>query len=275
MSALTTGLSPVAVTTARGITCQVLRGGPADAPPVVAFHGAGGHLAGEPVLQRLAERFDVYAPVWPGYGVEDGELLIEDMLDFALHGADVIDALGLGATHGGRRPHLFGHSMGGMIASEMAAIAPMAYDRLALVAPAGLWLDEYPIADIFSMLPYEFPHYLFHDPEAGAAMMTGGVDFDDAEAIKAFLIGNSRRLGTAGKIMFPIPNRRLSKRLYRLTNPTLVLWGESDRLIPPVYARAWADSLPNSTLQYVENAGHMAPYEQPDAVADAVAAFLA
>lgn len=269
-----TGLSSRAVTTARGITCQVLTGGRADASPVVAFHGAGGHLAGEPVLQRLAERFAVYAPVWPGYGAEDGEELIEDMLDFALHGADVIDALGLGPAHGGPRPHLVGHSMGGMIAAEMAAIAPLAYDRLALVAPAGLWLDEYPIVDIFSLLPYEFPQYLFHDPEAGAAMMTGGLDFDDVEAIKAFLIGNSRRLGTAGKIMFPIPNRRLSKRLYRLTNPTLVLWGESDRLITPVYARAWADKLPNATLRYVENAGHMAPYEQPDAVAEAIAAFL-
>lgn len=271
---VTTGLSPVTVTTARGITCQVLRGGPEGAPAVVAFHGAGGHLADEPVLTRLAERFAVYAPVWPGYGEEEGEVLIEDMLDFALHGADVIDALGLGPAHGGARPHLVGHSMGGMIASEMVAIAPMAYGKLALVAPAGLWLDEYPIVDIFSLLPFEFPHYLFHDPEVGAAMMTGGLDFDDVEAIKAFLIGNSRRLGTAGKILFPIPNRRLSKRLYRLANPALVLWGESDRLIPPVYARAWADALPNATLQYVENAGHMAPYEQPDEVASAIASFL-
>ena len=269
-----TDLSATTVTTARGITCQVLRGGPADAPPVIAFHGAGGHMAGEPVLTRLAERFAVHAPVWPGYGDEAGEELIEDMLDFALHGADVIDALGLGPRHGGPRPHLIGHSMGGMIAAEMVAIAPMAYDRLALVAPAGLWLDDYPIVDIFSLLPFEFPQYLFHDPEAGAAMMTGGMNFDDNEAIKAFLIGNSRRLGTAGKILFPIPNRRLSKRLYRLTNPALVVWGESDRLIAPVYAREWADRLPNSTLHYVESAGHMAPYEQPDEVATAIAEFL-
>ena len=271
---VSTRLGSTSVTTARGITGQVLVGGPAGAPPLVAFHGAGGHLADEPLLQRLAERYAVYAPVWPGYGADSGEELIEDMLDFALHGADVIHALGLGPAHGGPRPHLLGHSMGGMIAAEMAAIAPGAYDRLALVAPAGLWLDEYPIVDIFTLLPFEFPQYLFHDPEAGAAMMTGGLDFGDADAIKAFLIGNSRRLGTAGKILFPIPNRRLSKRLYRLTNPTLVLWGESDRLIPPVYARAWADRVPHASLVYVEQAGHMAPYEQTDAVADAIVAFL-
>ena len=271
---VSTRLGSTSVTTARGITGQVLVGGPAGAPPLVAFHGAGGHLADEPLLQRLAERYAVYAPVWPGYGADSGEELIEDMLDFALHGADVIHALGLGPAHGGPRPHLLGHSMGGMIAAEMAAIAPGAYDRLARVAPAGLWLDEYPIVDIFTLLPFEFPQYLFHDPEAGAAMMTGGLDFGDADAIKAFLIGNSRRLGTAGKILFPIPNRRLSKRLYRLTNPTLVLWGESDRLIPPVYARAWADRVPHASLVYVEQAGHMAPYEQTDAVADAIVAFL-
>ena len=132
-----------------------------------------------------------------------------------------------------------------------------------------------PVADLFSMLPYEFPQQLFHDPAVGATMMTGGFDFDDREAIKRFLIGNSRRLGTAGKIMFPIPNRRLAKRLYRLTNPTLVLWGESDRLIPPVYAREWVRLLPHARPAFVEAAGHMLPYEQPVEVAGLVADFLA
>ena len=267
----------VTVTTARGITCQVLAMDDASstAPPIVAFHGTGGHLAGEPMLTKLAEHYAVYAPVWPGYGPEDGEELIEDMLDFALHGADVIDALGLGPAHGGPAPHLIGHSMGGMIAAEMVAISPVSYGKLALIAPAGLWLDEYPIVDIFTLLPFEFPHYLFHDADAGAAMMTGGMDFDDVEAIKAFLIGNSRRLGTAGKILFPIPNRRLSKRLYRVTNPALVVWGESDRLITPVYARAWQDKLPHAELVYIEAAGHMAPYEQPAEVATHIANFFA
>jgi pimeloyl-ACP methyl ester carboxylesterase len=265
------------VTTARGISCQVVVLGDTTStvPPIVAFHGASGHLAGEPMLTKLAEHYAVYAPVWPGYGAEDGEELIEDMLDFALHGADVIDALGLGPAHGGPAPHLIGHSMGGMIAAEMVAISPVSYGKLALIAPAGLWLDEYPIVDIFTLLPFEFPQYLFHDADAGAAMMTGGMDFDDVDAIKAFLIGNSRRLGTAGKILFPIPNRRLSKRLYRVTNPALVLWGESDRLITPVYARAWLDKLPHAELAYIEAAGHMAPYEQPDDVATRIANFFA
>ena len=73
------------------------------------------------------------------------------MLDFTLHGWDVVEALGL------KNPILVGHSMGGMIAAEMAALAPNDVSRLALICPAGLWLDDHPIVDIFSLLPFEMP----------------------------------------------------------------------------------------------------------------------
>jgi len=267
-------LSSTTVTTARGITCRVATAGPADAVPIVCLHSAAGHLGGEPLLLRLAERYAVYAPVWPGYGSEPGEEAIEDMLDFALHGADVIDALGLGPAHGGAPPHLLGHSMGGMIAAEMAALSPGSYARVVLVAPIGLWLDEHPVVDIFSLLPFEFPEYLFEDAAFGASLMTGGLDFGDPAAIRDFLVSNSRRLGTAGKILFPIPDRRVSKRLYRIANPTLVVWGDGDRLVPPVYARAWADLLPDGRVAYVNGGRHMLPYERADEVAALVAAFV-
>jgi pimeloyl-ACP methyl ester carboxylesterase len=257
------------VTTKRGITCDVLVLGADAAPPLVYLHSAGGHLGGEPMLHRLAGRYRVYAPVWPGYGDAAGEELLEDMLDFALHGSDVVTALGLGTA-----PHLVGHSMGGMIAAEMAAISPGSYDRVALIAPVGLWLDEHPVVDLFSLLPFEFPEYLFEDTDAGAALLTGGFDFNDPSAIKDFLVRNSRRLGTAGKILFPIPDRRASKRLYRIANPALVLWGDADRLVPPVYAREWQGRLPNARIAYVDGGRHMVPYERPDEVAVLLSDFL-
>src|SRR5581483_2298646 len=104
------------IETRKGIRSQVLEAG--QGAPLLYLHGAGGLLPQEPLLEKLAETYHVYAPVWPGYGAEPGEDLIEDMLDFALHGWDVADALGL------ERPHLVGHSMGGMIAAEMAVLSP-------------------------------------------------------------------------------------------------------------------------------------------------------
>src|SRR5215475_6966456 len=253
--------------TKKGTRCRVLEGG--SGAPVMFLHGAGGLLADNPFLDRLAQRYHVFAPEWPGYGESTGDELLEDMLDFALHGWDLVDALGL------RRPHLIGHSMGGMIAAEMACLAPRDLDKLVLVGAAGLWLDDRPIPDIFAMLPHEIAEALFLDPARGAALLTGGADLTDIEALKDFYLVTQRRLSMAGKILFPIPNRRLSKRLYRLTAPTLVLWGGADRLIVPAYAEAWKALIPSARVETIASAGHMLPHEQPEAFARAVAGFLA
>jgi pimeloyl-ACP methyl ester carboxylesterase len=259
-------MKALTVETRKGTRCRVLEAG--SGMPVVFLHGAGGLLAENPFLDRLASRYHVFAPELPGYGESTGEELLEDMLDFTLHGWDVVAALGL------TRPHLVGHSMGGMIAAEMAAVAPHDLDRLVLVAAAGLWLEAHPIPDIFALLPGQLVELLFQDPDRGQALLTGGVDFSDMEAFKAFYLGQQRRLAMAGKILFPIPNRRVSKRLYRVTARTLVLWGQADRLIVPAYAAEWARLIPGATVQTIPDAGHMLPYEQPEVLVDALAGFL-
>jgi pimeloyl-ACP methyl ester carboxylesterase len=232
------------------------------------MHGLAGLLEDTSFLDLLAQDQHVFAPELPGYGSSTGEELLEDMLDFALHGWDVVDGLGL------ERPRLVGHSLGGMIAAEMACVAPGSLSRLVLVDPFGLWLDEQPIPDVFSLLPYEFGDYLFYDPDCAARLLAGATDVADPDSLRQFFIDNARRLGTAGKILFPIPNRRLSKRLYRLSAETLVVWAEQDRLMPAEYAEQWHKLLPRSRSARVANAGHMLPYEQPRALADAVRPFL-
>jgi len=254
------------IETKRGARCGVLEGG--SGAPLVFFHGAGGLFADNPFLDLLARHYSVYAPELPGYGESTGEELLEDMLDFTLHGWDVVETLGL------QRPHLIGHSMGGMVCAEMACLAPGSLGKLVLVDAAGLWLDEHPIPDIFTLLPFDFPKLLFHDPEAGTARLTGGVDFGNVEALREFYIGNARRLGMAGKLLFPVPNRRLSKRLYRLTAETLVLWGSSDAFIVPAYAQRWKELIPHARVSVIDRAGHMLPYEQPEAFAAATKGFL-
>jgi len=255
--------------TPKGIRFRMLEIGEGG-KPLVYFHSAGGLLPYEPLLESLATQgYRVYAPVWPGYGEESGEEQIEDMLDFALHGWDVVDLLDLEA-----RPVLAGHSMGGMIAAEMACLAPRDLGKLVLASPAGLWMDEHPIPDIFALLPYQLAEVLFHDPERGQALLTGGADLSDLEALKEFYLASQRRLAMAGKILFPIPNRRLAKRLYRLTAETLIVWGAGDRLIVPAYAARWGAAIPGARVETLEGAGHMLPYEQPEAFTRVLAGFL-
>jgi pimeloyl-ACP methyl ester carboxylesterase len=176
----------------------------------------------------------------------------------------VLEALNL------KKPIVVGHSMGGMIAAEMAAIARTEVTRLCLLAPAGLWLDDHPIADIFSKLPYELPGLLFHDAEAGRKLLASGGNMEDPEFLKQFLVMNARRLGMAGKILFPIPDRGLAQRLHRITARTLIVWGREDALIPPIYGDAFKKAISKSRLVRIARAGHAVGQEKPAAVLKAI-----
>lgn len=268
----------VVVTTRRSVTAPVRVYEPAGrtspgTATVLALHGAGGWLPGEPVHDGLVEAgLRVVAPVWPAWSEHGDEDRLSDMQDFALHGWDVATEMGLLAGDG--ELHLMGHSMGGMIAAEMAALAPQSVARMALLCPAGMWLGGHPVPDIFAMLPYQLAEVLFADPNVGEEVLTGGADFSDNATLTRFMVARARQQGMAGKILFPIPNRRFSERAYRVTVPTLLVWGRQDRLIPPVYADTWQEALPDASIELVEGAGHMLPYEQPDAVVAAVTAHL-
>jgi pimeloyl-ACP methyl ester carboxylesterase len=162
-----------------------------------------------------------------------------------------------------------------MIAAEMAAIAHTEVGKLCLLAPAGLWLDDHPIADIFAKLPYELPGLLFHDAEVGRKLLTaGGGDMGDLEFLKGFLVMNARRLGMAGKLLFPIPDRGLAQRLYRITAKTLIVWGREDALIPPVYGDAFKKAISKSKLVRIAKAGHAVGQERPAAVLKAIRDFF-
>ncbi len=244
------------------VPVRYLEGG--SGPDLVFLHGAGGVTADDPFLNALAEKHHVYAPLIPGYGDSEECPEIRDMLDFTLHSWDVVEALGL------KDPILVGHSMGGMIAAEMAAIAPHDVSRLALIAPAGLWDDDHPIVDMFATLPFEMPQLLFHDAEAGAAILTAGRNVEDPGFLQAYLVANARQLGMAGRILFPIPERGLAQRLYRIKAQTVIVWGDSDRLIPPTYAHAFKKGIAGARLVSIPEAGHMVTMEKTAAVVEAV-----
>jgi pimeloyl-ACP methyl ester carboxylesterase len=233
------------------------------------LHGAGGPMLNDPLLAALAEKYRVVAPLLPGYGQSTGEDDLRDMLDVTLHTLDVMEKLDL------KRPIVVGHSMGGMIAAEMAAIAHTEISKLCLIAPAGLWLDEHPVVDIFSKLPYELPTLLFHDADAGAKLMTAGRgNMDDPEFLKQFLVMNARRLGMAGKILFPIPDRGLAQRLCRITAKTLIVWGREDALIPAIYGDAFKRAISKAKLVKIAKAGHAVGQERPAAVLKAIGEFF-
>jgi pimeloyl-ACP methyl ester carboxylesterase len=96
------------------------------------------------------------------------------------------------------------------------------------------------------------------------------VSLDDPEWLKGFLISNARQLGMAGRILFPIPERGLSTRLYRIKAKTLLVWGDSDKVVAPAYAHAFKKGITGSELVVIPEAGHLVNLEKPDQTAAAL-----
>jgi pimeloyl-ACP methyl ester carboxylesterase len=77
------------------------------------------------------------------------------------------------------------------------------------------------------------------------------------------------------QFIWPLPDKGLRKRLYRLRAPTLLVWGAQDRLVDPVYGQAFLAAIADARLEVVAGAGHLPQLEQQEVVAALVADFLA
>jgi pimeloyl-ACP methyl ester carboxylesterase len=235
--------------------------------PLLYLHGAGGLTGADTFLDQLGKDFKVIAPYFPGYGRSTGAELIDDVLDASLFYHQLMDEMGIASAH------VVGHSMGGMLAAELAAVDTHRVKRLVLVAAAGFWRDEDPIPDVFAMDLPELAAHLFHDPKSALARAFATIP-DDPQKLADMYIERTKRLTCASKFLWPIPDRGLKKRAWRIAAPTLVLWGESDRLIPMVYADEFTSRIRNSRWQRIKETGHMPMYEQPAAFVKAVHDFL-
>jgi pimeloyl-ACP methyl ester carboxylesterase len=241
---------------------RVLSAGHGD--PVVFLHGAGG-LMWDPLLDALAEGHRVIAPQHLGSGESQGIEHLYDIFDLVLYYAELFDVLGLPEFS------LIGHSFGGMVAAEIAAINPERVSKLALLAPIGLWLDDHPVPDISTITPAQLPGLLFADPEGPVASMLPAPDMNDPEALFQAAMGMASIL----QFIWPLPDKGLSRRLYRVKAETLLIWGRQDRLVDPAYGSAFASAIANARLELVDDAGHLPQIEQFSEVLSLITKFLA
>jgi pimeloyl-ACP methyl ester carboxylesterase len=235
---------------------------------VVFFHGPWG-LTWGPFLDALAGSFTVYAPEHPGTtpGEPDSVQHVDGLWDLVLCYDEALDHLGLSEVM------LVGHSFGAMVACEVAAARPSRVRRLALIDPIGLWRDDAPVTSWMLLAPQDLPGYVFREPEGPAAKALFSIP-EDAEAAALARTRLVWAMGSTGKFIWPIPDKGLKKRIHRIVAPTLLVWGEDDRLVPRVYAEEFGRRLSKTRLEVVKGAGHAPHLEQPETVAGLVRAFL-
>jgi pimeloyl-ACP methyl ester carboxylesterase len=161
-----------------------------------------------------------------------------------------------------------------MVACEVAAQRPARVRRLALLDAIGLWRDDAPVINWMLLGPAELPGHVFRDAGGAAAKALFAVP-DDPEASAQARTRLTWAMGSTGKFIWPIPDKGLKKRIHRVAAiPTLLAWGEDDRLVPRAYAEEFARRVRQTRVETVKGAGHAPQLEQPEATAKVVTAFL-
>ncbi|MEO0398694.1 MAG: alpha/beta hydrolase [Pseudomonadota bacterium] len=233
--------------------------------PIVYLHGAA-TLEGFSFLESLTDRFRVIVPYHPGYGPgQDGDGLLGAQ-DLIVHYMDFIEAIGL------ERPHLFGFSMGGWLAAELAIFYGEHLGSIVLAAPAGLEIESIPCPDLGDIPLSEFPAYLAHNVSVAERFFPGGEAAPD-EAV--FDIDRARDAKAEALLARPFgmghPN--MERWLRRIKNSVKIYWGKEDRMVPAAYLDRWLKALPGAEHMLIGNAGHFVMLEQPAVLNDVAAYF--
>jgi pimeloyl-ACP methyl ester carboxylesterase len=236
--------------------------------PLVWLHHSGGHQDWFPFLDKLSEKYMVFQPNHPGWGASTGLDQIDDIIDFAVFYLDYFDAIKA------KQPYLIGHSLGGMVAAEIASLDRDSVRKLVLCDPCGLWSDDHPAPDFFTMQLPELVAANVHKPES-MALLGPAIDRENREAMARAMFERQKSLASAAKFLWPIWDKGLKKRIHRITAPTLIVWGEHDGIVPAAYAEDFHKLIPGSKVAMFPDSGHMPMFEEPDKFVKLVTDFLA
>jgi pimeloyl-ACP methyl ester carboxylesterase len=238
-----------------------------EGPTLGFLAGFGGLPRWVPFLDILARERTVIVPSLPGFpGGERGHTVLDSHLDWVLAVRQLLQKAGLEGAD------LAGSSVGASFAAEIAAIWPSMVRRLALIAPWGLFDEKDPVTDPWAQRPPDVPALLCADPERWNQLKAEPEGANSPE----WPIEQTRASEAAARAFWPLGNTKLDKRLALIGAPTLLIWGEQDRIMPRSYADRFAAAIAGRTeIATISGAGHLAELDRPDEVAAVILRWLA
>jgi pimeloyl-ACP methyl ester carboxylesterase len=252
---------------------------------LLLIHGmAGSSTTWRAVIPRLSKKYRVVAPDLLGHGESAKPRGDYSLGAFAVWLRDLLDELSIS------RATVIGQSLGGGVAMQFTYQHRDYCERLVLISSGGLGPDLSWTLRILSapgvevMLPVVAPQPVLnvgnklgswltsagiHSPRA-VEMWSAYSSLSDRQTRQAFLRTLRSVVDYRGQAVSAVNRLHLSSGL-----PTLLIWGDRDRIIPVAHGYAAHDALPGSRLEVLAGVGHFPHVESPTAVVDILDDFIA
>jgi len=254
---------------AGGLDLNVARSG--SGPPLLLLTGIGANIEMWRPFERLVRGHEVIAVDAPGTGRSERPSLPLRMRGLARIVEQLLDALEV------EHADVLGYSFGGLVAQELAHRAPTRIRRLILCATAqGLPLiPPRPGPALMLMTPARYYHpKLF---ELIVPRIAGGRTRREPDQLKrqatARLSSPPHLLGYAYQL-YAASGWTSVPWLRRLAQPTLIIAGDDDPIIPLANPRLMARLMPDARLRVVEGGGHLFLLDEPESVIEDIHEFL-
>ena len=250
--------------------------------PVILIHGIGAFLeVFNWTVPAMRERFTTIAFDYPGFGQSDPLEAAFSPEGAASVTLAFMDAIGV------QRAALIGSSLGGAIATVTAGVNPQRVTALVLAAPGGfgeglnllMRLQTVPVlGDGLVALAGRYPRLALRDVFADQRRIPESlVEYSRRYAARPIAVQTYKkalRASVTVRGVRPESVAQIRAAAARITTPTLIVWGDRDRIIPPDQADIAGRTIPGARVQIMKGIGHLPLVEGADAFNAAVIAFL-
>lgn len=253
---------------------------------IVLLHGGGvdsALLSWREAIPVLAKTHRIFAPDLPGYGDTAFEPGMGKMDQYPIFMSNLLDALGLPTTS------LVGISLGGGIALNFTLDNPKRVEKLVLADSLGI-ADRVPF-HFLSWLTVKTPGVIpwsYSIMRSNRASLRWGLAsiFGDPSRMTESLVDEVQKVvqrKDTARAFYELQKSEITPtriracymdRLGEIHQPTLIVHGSKDRLVPVKYAIEASKKIPNARLEIIEGAGHWPMRERPEEFNKIVEAFF-
>jgi 2-hydroxy-6-oxonona-2,4-dienedioate hydrolase len=227
---------------------------------LVLLHGLFGNLANfQHVVAYFSDKYRVVVPFLPLYELPIRETTVDGLVQY------VHEFI---AHKGYEQIHLLGNSLGGHVALVYALQHPEKVSSLILTGSSGLFERAFgetmPKRGDYEYIKHKTQQTFYNPAIATKELIDEVFDIvnDREKALRILSLAKSA------------VRHNMSEEVKAITTPTYLIWGRNDNITPPFVAEEFHKLIPNSTLAWIEECGHAAMMEQPDAFNKLLERFL-